>query len=222
MSRKIYYHFLSPENAIDDLKNKRIKISTLDSLNDPFELLPNLKYEYKERQTYHKIRRAISGKWGFLCFSETWEEPLLWSHYACHHKGIALGFEITNHELVKVKYTEDPIRTQIELTDNQKENEELFLQLAKIKYKKWEYEDESRLLVQLDDCVQIKSSYFIPFEENLKLTEIRLGAKYNYGASPTIIKELAKELSAKIIPSRLEWQGYKIRRDGGERSRKFA
>ena len=32
------YHFLSAENALDDLTNRRIKLSQIDDLNNPFEL----------------------------------------------------------------------------------------------------------------------------------------------------------------------------------------
>jgi hypothetical protein len=32
------YHFLSATNALDDLTRRRIKLSQIDDLNDPFEL----------------------------------------------------------------------------------------------------------------------------------------------------------------------------------------
>lgn len=56
MNKKVYYHFLSPEYAIDDLKNEWIKIGLINELNDPFELLPNLRYkEFAKRKLYHNL-----------------------------------------------------------------------------------------------------------------------------------------------------------------------
>jgi hypothetical protein len=38
MNEQIYYHFLPSGYAINDFENEWIKVSTLNSLNDPFEL----------------------------------------------------------------------------------------------------------------------------------------------------------------------------------------
>ena len=38
MSTVRVYHFLSAEHALDDIEKRRIKISEIDQLNDPFEL----------------------------------------------------------------------------------------------------------------------------------------------------------------------------------------
>jgi hypothetical protein len=108
----------------------------LDGLNDPFELMPYRRYGLKERQPYNRIFNNISKKWGLLCFSLGWSEPLIWSHYADKHKGIAIGFEILHDKVIDVDYSSDPIRKQIKLTSDANTDEKLFLELAKIKYKK--------------------------------------------------------------------------------------
>lgn len=216
MNSKVYYHFLSSENAVHDLERKMIRVSTLNTLNDPFELMPYLRYSNsKKRKEYLRIRERISKKFGLLCFSKKWREPLLWSHYADKHKGIALGFEIQDPTLIDVEYSESPFREQIDLTDDPKKDEKLLLKLAKLKYKKWEYESESRMLIEIERCTFIAGHYFIPFSNILKIKEIRLGALYEYDDSTEIyICKLAKEFEAEVIPSRLEWQGYNINRDG--------
>jgi Protein of unknown function (DUF2971) len=223
-STQIYYHFLSTEHAIDDLENKRIKISTINSLNDPFELLPYLRFPYAKRQQYYKIRKNLIRKWGFVSFSTKWEEPLLWSHYAERHAGIALGFNIkkTKDRFIKVEYDRSPLRKQIELTDDKIENEKLFLNLAKIKYGKWEYEEEFRLIVSLNDVIK-ENCYFLPFGQDLELKEIRLGAKFAYKSKIKIdvINKFKKQYDANVIPCRLQWQGYYINKDGGKRNNLF-
>ncbi|MFH1326382.1 MAG: DUF2971 domain-containing protein [Candidatus Falkowbacteria bacterium] len=207
----LYYHFLKSKHAIDSLRNKRIKVSILDYLNDPFELKPYLIAE--GRSVYYKVRENLSKKWGLLCFSEDWRQSIMWGHYADKHKGIALGFEI-NKDIKKVKYVK--YREKIKLTDDNKKNEKLFLdKLAFKKYECWEYEKEYRRWVELKNCEKDKSSkdkYYVNFNTNLKIKEIILGCKFNYGEIVVEeLKELAKENGISIIiPTREEWSWYRI------------
>lgn len=218
MNNKIYYHFLSSQYAIHDLERKMIRVSTLDTLNDPFELMPYLRYGKREEiKRYLDIRDRISKIYGLLCFSQTWTEPLLWSHYADKHKGIALGFEITNSpRFFDVVYDPNPIRKQFSLTNDLITNKNLFLELAQIKYINWKYEQESRMLIRLDGCIKIDGHYFIEFGNSLKLKEVRLGSYYNYEANNIeyVLKLSTINLSAEVIPCRLQRQGYEINRDG--------
>ena len=95
------------------------RVSTLDTLNDPFELMPYLRYGEKEKiRRYMEVRKQISDIYGLLCFSRTWEEPLLWSNYADKHKGIAIGFEINSSDIFNVVYDPNPIRKQFDLTSD--------------------------------------------------------------------------------------------------------
>lgn len=217
MNGQIYYHFLSSKYAMHDLERKMIRVSTLNTLNDPFELLPYLRYGEKgEIKHYLEIRKEISKIYGLLCFSRTWREPLLWSHYADKHRGIALGFEINGFDIIDVDYDPNPIRKQFDLTSDFYINKNKFLDLAKIKYKNWKYEEESRMLVKLDTCTKIDGCYFIGFGNNLKVKEVRLGADFDYKANSVeyILKLSALYPGAEVIPCRLERQGYNINRDG--------
>ena len=63
MDEQVYYHYLSLEDAMDDLENKRIKVSRLDELNDPFEWKPYKRYKFKERQPYNRIFKKMLEKW---------------------------------------------------------------------------------------------------------------------------------------------------------------
>jgi hypothetical protein len=214
MDKLIIYHFLSFKDAVDDLEQKRIKVSTLDTLNDPFEFMPYRRYEFKERQPFNAVFRVVAKKWGILCFSETWKEQLLWAHYANKHQGIALGFEIPKEKLLKVSYVSDEIRPKFKLTDDAKENELKFLNLAKLKFQEWKYEKEHRLLFQLKDCIKENGMHFISFGNNLRIKEIVVGCRFNHKINGGKISELAKELDVKIIPTRPGWEDYRIRQCG--------
>jgi len=217
----IYYHFLKSEYAIDDLEKKRIRVSTLDSLNDPFELKP--KFIDKKREPYHRVRKEISKKWGLLCFSKDWRESLLWGHYADKHHGIALGFEI-HGDIKKVKYISKRVR--IDLTKSSEENEKLFFKkLAFRKYKNWKYEKEYRMWVELKKCKKDEDSegvYNVEFNDDLKIKEIILGCKFNYERKAEKIKELAKINDVPIIiPTREEWSWFRINPCGTKQGRFF-
>ena len=202
----IYYHFLSSPNAINDLEEKRIKISQIDELNDPFELMPYLgETNAIQRNRYRRLRRMTARKFGILCFSKNWSDPLLWGHYADKHKGIALGFKIEGYGLIPVHYlSRMPI-----LTINALRNEkDLINRLIKFKYEEWSYENEMRIVVDLSDCIPIREQYFLPFRENLVLSEIIFGAKYDN--STEHIVELLKETKAKLIQSRTAFKSYRI------------
>ena len=151
-----------------------------------------------------------------MCFSQDWSKPLLWAHYADKHKGIAIGFEILQDEVIRVDYSPDPIRAQIKLTNDLKTDEKLFLDLAKVKYKKWEYENEYRILVKLKDCLSPTADglRFLEFGDRLKLREIVLGCKFDYRKEIENIIRLAKQSDAKVIPTRQGWEDYMIHQCG--------
>jgi hypothetical protein len=92
MSKRVY-KFTSAYYGISNLQNKRLKLSTIDDLNDPFDLFPldttNLDVSNVE-ELVKNFRRAHA----ILCFSRNWDNLLLWSHYGDSHTGVCLGFEI--------------------------------------------------------------------------------------------------------------------------------
>ena len=216
MNKQIYYHFLSSEYAVEDLKDERIKVGLISELNDPFELLPYLRYNvFEERNPYHKVRATVSKKYGLLCFSKKWEEPLLWGHYANKHGGVAIGFEILKDEVLDVEYIDK--RPKFKLTNSQEKNEKLFLDLAKTKYKKWSYEEESRVLIKLEECEFHEEHPFLSFPNRLAVKEIILGSKFDKNELENI-GSLAKNFNAEVILARLNWGEYKIVKDGGKTS----
>lgn len=219
MDTQIYYHFLSTENAIDDLQNEWIKVSTFGDLNDPFEMLPYLRFPFPERQPYHNVRRDLIKKFGLLCFTSTWEEPLLWSYYADKHKGVAIGFEILQDEVMKMDYSDNPKRQKIELTGDADHDERSLFDLARLKCGAWRHEDEYRIWVTLKSCRREGSHYFLLFRDRLKVREIILGCKFDYANEKERIVNLVKQVNAdKIIATREEWEGFKIRKDGSKSS----
>ncbi len=183
------YHFLPETWALEALVKQRIKISILNDLNDPFELL-NFEISEQANQTdWQKTISIMSKSTGVLCFSKDWSNPLLWSHYADQHKGICLGFDISEESLEKIEYRNCPIPyDEIKVIfdgDMYKENpnnEKQEIAMKKIlltKYEGWRYEDEVRCFASLEDSEDGK--YFLDFTVNsstkLTLKEIILGVR---------------------------------------------
>jgi hypothetical protein len=82
------YKFLSAEFARQDLKERQIKISEFHDMNDPFELVG---VHLSDPILHDLVIGICKGTLGALCFSGSWNNPMLWSLYADKHKGILSG-----------------------------------------------------------------------------------------------------------------------------------
>ena len=210
----IYYHFLSCNNALDDLKNDHIRVAKLSDLNDPFEGKPYLRYSLEERRPYNKAFKELARKWGLLCFSKTWKgAQLLWSHYAHKHKGVALGFEISGNDIIEVQYTNQYKRPKF---NNAEEYRNSFCDLLHTKHDCWKYEEEYRLLIELKAD---KDDYFMPFGHKLILKKIILGCRFENDKNKEQMVKYAKKFGAEITQARIGWENYLISEDGTKTAR---
>ena len=190
----IFYYFTSAKYGIENLKRKRLKISDFTSVNDPFELL-GIELRDKEIRKAVKIEKSkISKKNGLLCFSEDKYNPVQWAHYADNHKGVCLGFEISEKVLRKVRYVSERLaRDTLEHPDcNEK--------LLTTKFSHWDYEQERRLIIELSKHSKDSNGLcFKDFGSDLELKEVYIGCKsdlnfdqitssYNSGNKSVIVK----------------------------------
>lgn len=162
------YHFLNTQCALDDLRNSRLKIARFDDLNDPFELWAIAQPTIQLRKAMQNTKRELAGRFGLLCFSLNWNNPLLWSHYGDRHRGIALGFDVPSEKVVPVKYvTERPVLESI--------NQQVAKELTSTKYIDWQYEQEARMFTSLQDRDRDSGFYFVSFGEDCILREVIVG-----------------------------------------------
>src|SRR6267142_5073888 len=98
------YHFTTAKFALDDLRNRRLKIAQFDDLNDPFELKsvnlcdPVHAQAFDGTEDSEGYKAAMARRFGVLCFSEVKTDVLQWAHYAEYHRGICLGFDVSGSE----------------------------------------------------------------------------------------------------------------------------
>ena len=170
------YHLLSAENGLSDISLRRIRISRIRDLNDPFEFLA-IRADGKELRKFLRswADEFNQGK-GLLCFSKTWHNPVLWSHYASKHRGMCLGFDVADGLLQGVQYTKD--RLSVPYIENKPEvrlDEAFVRDLLRTKFEHWAYEEEARAFVALDHSTVESGSYFHPFDAVIALKEVILG-----------------------------------------------
>lgn len=176
--------------TIEGLVNKGVYKNSINNFNDPFD--PYLKrYDTFLKDEFKKIK--------ITCFSEEYDNLLLWAHYGDNHKGVCLGYIIDDinentcfEEIIykEIKIKEKNILKKFE--DILKESKELELEEEELslgeiylrKHKKWEYESESRL-IHLD--IESEEKYYT----NLKLREIIFGLEANQD-DINLIKNIVK------------------------------
>jgi hypothetical protein len=126
------YKFLSCKYGLKVIRERRLKISEVRSLNDPFDLLPFDMSDPELRSALLKSKEEMGRTRGLICFSKYWHNPVLWAHYADSHKGICLGFDLPDDSAQAIEYVSTPIRFSVL-------NEATANRLVFTKYKHWEY-----------------------------------------------------------------------------------
>lgn len=195
----------TPDKAVDLLKsifeNNTLRFSTPLSFNDPFELRPHIKNMVNEEKhilqnvffnhlnttgqahKFHDISvTTLSYDIGILCLSGICDNLVMWGNYADNHKGIVIEFddvhpffhpdcEITGfmHKLKKVVYVDERITMN---SDEWGANEKTFL----AKGKDWEYENEYRMTILLEENDRNPNRFNIKFPSEI-ITAVYIGCK---------------------------------------------
>jgi len=164
-----------------------LKVGRIAELSDPFDCCPrfiNLKKVPPGGSKFpEEYLNLISGKWGLLCFSEKISDPVIWSHFADSHKGIALGFDFskTDWTTEEVSYSSERPVFDMKLF-SMPHPEALEISKKKIsdafttKAPSWKYEAEHRSLIVLSGCVTEETHYFNPLP-SAYLKKVVLGAR---------------------------------------------
>ncbi|MFG6590708.1 DUF2971 domain-containing protein [Sulfitobacter sp. 1A12157] len=202
------YKFCNEEFGLSNLAKGRLKISTLDDLNDPYEFNGFSFSTVQSRHLWDRVRKLTFQNSGLLCFSKTWSNPVLWSHYADSHKGMALGFDVPTDLLLAITYTKHrptiPNLSELPAAKHSK-----LIQSALVhKYKHWEYENEVRAFVKADEVCPKTNLYFMQFGRNLVLREVILGPRSSLTSA--VVREQSECANVKVVTSRLAFKNYKV------------
>lgn len=172
------YHLLPEEYALDDLRRRRLKVSRVGDMNDPFELLSLSLKIRRDRVAVRDLKLDFDREWGALCFSLGWSNPVLWSHYADKHRGICLGFDVPKSKAMPMSY--DARRIELDIGRELRQQPgplNVVRRLMTTKYGDWRYEREVRFLVSLKTADQEGDLFFFRFGRQLTLREVIVGAR---------------------------------------------
>ena len=183
---KAYKYCSKYDCVIKPLSISRIFTPIKQKLNDPFEgivtkkifddyeqirhLLSPSSYEYKIN--LHKKLLVQIGYLGIYSLSKTWNNELLWVHYAKAHEEFCIEYELDELILDKAKtiifpkiieiiYCKKPPIYSLEDAGNVTEEQLLFLLLEKLigtKSRLWKYEKEIRVLFKENGEQKINSN----------------------------------------------------------------
>ena len=172
------YKFLDKQFGLMALRDRRLKIGRLAEWNDPFELLPFASTGRVPRLSVTTTLGELDARFGWICFSRTWSNPIIWAHYADQHRGLCLGFDVPDAYCKPIRYVEH--REPFPNFDAMPEQEKLeaMERMLFTKFSQWAYEDESRVPVLLDQKTKTPAGFFFKdFDGDLKLAEVIVGTR---------------------------------------------
>ncbi|WP_428390575.1 DUF2971 domain-containing protein [Lichenicoccus sp.] len=142
------------DQEIDSILNNYLYCSSFQGMNDPMEGFYRPSQLLAGKTDYKKIVREITSSKssvGIACFTETYENVLMWAHYAGNYTGVCLSYStrdllagLPHHvNLVRLAYAEEPPLISPSHTSNA--TTAAIRILSQKKYN-WAYEREWRVL----------------------------------------------------------------------------
>ena len=197
------FHFMQKQHAISNLERFRLKVATLDSMNDPYELFLN--FDGASRDDIEKFKEHFTVKSGFLCFSKNLHDPVQWAHYADNHRGICWEFDIPAHLLNRIEYGEEPIN----LAQRDEDWRDNLVKATLRKYDGWSYEQEYRILVDLEaeEIIRESGLHFVKLEKIVFPTRVYAGIRCELSAEE---KELFYRNDLEVIQMAQDHRSYSI------------
>jgi hypothetical protein len=176
--------------------------------------------EYHD-ETYLNIQTGPRASVAILCFSETFDNILMWTHYADEHAGVCVGYDAdcdffnTEHdceysenvgELRPVIYTEE--RPQFFLPCDLVNDTSDWFKKSIV----WHYEKEHRILLPIDKAKTIATEpeTIWGYKVNpMNIKKIIMGCRMN-SAHKQYIRETLKAYNVEIIESKPHPSHYKL------------
>jgi hypothetical protein len=207
------YHFINRKYGLQALRRKWLKVSLIDQLNDPFELLGIASHSPDERKAFADVKTGLAKYSGILCFSGKWSDPVQWSHYADRHKGLCLGFDVPDELLVPVKYRSKRLKPDAQaMKEMQAEGpaaHKMMLNLVTTKFSHWYYENEHRLFVHLEEK-DAGGLYFYDFSDKLALREVIVGSDSTISRAQLKRALSRRTTEVAIFKARLAFQSFRV------------
>lgn len=204
------YHFTSLQHGLQSLCHGWVKLSKFDEMNDPFELLSIASNDKAVRAKIEKLKKHFASNTRLLCCSKSWKSPLLWSHYADRHKGVALKLKVPTKKVLHVDYIESRrMLNKDSWTEHKAGTKKEKYWFLRAKHDGWEYEDEARLVFGLENTVSDGTLDFLRFNGEFELEGIIAGPLCKL-TSDDVEKALPTGSKVNLLVSRLAFQNFSV------------
>jgi len=181
----LLYRYLDTTAALKTIESRAFKVGRLLDFNDPFEWRMGIRNIIPKGEAIAKtcmdgFIENINSWMGIICLSDTLSDPVLWSHYADRHRGVAFEvcYNVDPERLIKMVYTnERPAIDANRLHKPDGINEYLMPILnclLRQKSPSWSYEREYRVFLDLKSCGVSGGHYFEKIPKNF-LKRVILG-----------------------------------------------
>jgi hypothetical protein len=204
------YHLMKEKWAREALKLRRLKLSLLDDMNDPFELLAVSLVDRQDRVDFRQLRKELSQEIGVLCFSRSWSNPVLWSHYGDRHHGVCLGFDVPDHALTEVDYQLERFTANDGNRSDETSVKELADKLLTTKFEHWRYEDEVRVVLRLEGMKPESGLFFVRFSSDLRLREVISGPRSALSLADVRALLTEEDRNVTLTQGRLAFGSFKV------------
>ena len=157
MEDKMFFHYFSAAEdkcgnnySLKSLKTGKVSFAHINCFNDPCEIaiLPD---EISFDTTNSDMKYLYELYIRVFCFSETFQNPLMWGHYGNSHKGFCVGYDL--NDILNIPEYKDTLRFgKVSYSDNiPLLSDEDIEKGAALYYKSsdWEQENESRATIRL-------------------------------------------------------------------------
>lgn len=177
------YNFSGVKFGLENVKMRRLKISRLMQLNDPFEMA-GIDFANKElRRGFQKLKEFYAERLGLICLSRSYKNPVQWAHYAEQHKGVCLGFDVQTSLCSPVEYVLERLSLHTFVEQGEMDMQRLLMALWRTKFSHWSYEEEVRVMLMLDNFPSEGDFHFHPMDERLKLRQVIVGCESKFSRS---------------------------------------
>ena len=203
------FYFINEEFGLKDLRERRLKLARIAELNDPFEFIGVELSKREYRNELLKIKAFQSERYGLLCFSKSWHSPVQWTHYADHHRGLCLGFDMPDDYPTQVNYVNSRFNWPSTL------DEHFVRQLLFTKFSHWSYEDEYRVFTDLETSEN--GLYYADFSSKLVLKQVIVGASSSVTRSvlANALGDLASDVE--VFKAREAFKSFRVVRNKNDR-----
>lgn len=218
------FRYFPAEAAIKTIEMHNLRVGRPREFNDPFEWKLGIDrfQELSLTENAEEICRNedcldfMCENYGVICFSSVCDDPILWSHYANSHYGIAIEVEcVKGDALVEVTYETDelprvPKHYRLNRSQYNDELKKIFTNLTKQKSPSWRYEKEWRAIVELNLCQVSEGMYFRKLSDD-DITRVIIGCRSQ--VSPNYIRQALKVNGWKtdqVVNASLSFENYKI------------